>query len=171
MGATIAGSIALYIPWLLIHKGLQAQGWLNHLTNDILRLAYVVGSPIIGALLLNWAFASALPLMPIVLCALIGGGMHLLLPALCKSSPQNGQNAAETEHAAPRRRGRVVRASRFPGRVFGDGDPFANDPFFANAMRAGFNRANRPENTGGPIIEELDEDGQVISKTPGVTRK
>ncbi|MGV3740648.1 MAG: hypothetical protein ACO1N3_05110 [Gammaproteobacteria bacterium] len=163
MAVAITGAVALYIPLVGLKKLLNTLHLITPLMIDVLDLAYIIASPVVGALILNWMFAWTLPVMACLTVAAIGGGVHLLFtmynrPGNRQTSAQNQSTPNTTSAYAPR--GGNMRHSIFSN------DPFENDPFFNRSQYPGSN-TTAPLATAvyvdGTFNEELDENGNPVT--------
>jgi ABC-type transport system involved in multi-copper enzyme maturation permease subunit len=149
LSATIVGSLALYIPLLLLKQLLEYCHASDSLVAYIIDWAYLISSPIVGALILNAAFAMTLPLMPVALCSLIGSAICLFIKAIFYGSSAQNAPVDATENA--------TQYNNYTK------NPSFDKNFFNNAM-PGYKPQNYSAYDNTVIIEELDNSGNVIHK-------
>lgn len=179
MAVTITGAFALYLPTWGLKKLLNSLSINTPLITDIIDLAYIISSPVVGALILNWMLGWTIPIVACLACAAVGGGVSLLLGVMLprirnnqtpgtqqqrnqtqesRTTQPNNSNAAGNENARPR-----IVHSIFVSDSF---EVFATDPFF-NVGRSNTNQRTHQSSTSSDlVIEEIDDNGNVIGEIP-----
>lgn len=164
MGATILGSLALYFPLKWTRETLLARHLLTPLVSSLVSAAVQIAAPLIGAALLNFGFAGTIPLLPCLICSVIGVATTRFLYALFVKNDQPANAEPSPLPAATRRP-----LSYAQQRVYQYREARLAAIRNLGVFPAHANINSPSQNNPIPssvVIEELDNDGNVIRIVP-----